>query len=722
MGRRARRLGRSAGARPAAPTTARPTGLDALVAAVGVLPVPASPPPYDLTRARAGLGLLAAVREMAHVRRLSETLRFVEDGTVRRSLTLDLSLDLLTREQREAAMALDRIRAVGPTDPTTDLAWVPVATESREVLSEVRLTDGHGAPVPMLTGGEATNLLSNGIRAAFRAHIASLASGPRRPAGTAQPDGPAQLDGPAQPDGPDHLVRSFLAANESRWLLDTALDLVLRTGGRAAPPDLASPAATQGSRQGSATSSEGAEQRSWFDVQRRRVLDLLGQHRDDLAGLDWLLRVTGEGMIVVAGLDRSVQEHVLSLDTTLPAVRVRRHRRGWTRPIPGRLITGQPGAGGPTRVADELAERWRRLRLTGSTYVVEYRTRLPAALGTYHFGVQTGSDVRVAGLSLVDDAHQAAITGLAADLRHLADLLERGEPRWPGAAGLLEVEAQGVLQRVAALYRRVQRTRGALFGAAAPPTETPGLAVLQALAHDGSWVRSTATGAEHSGGVLGRSELTPSALRGCADEIDRAELGREARIGVRRPAAEAHLRWTPPPGAVAERPVVEVTAGACLVDGGEVHTGNLPLFFLALAVLSVVPLLPFSGTIQAGALTTILLFTPGFLFSRLRFAGSGTVAGRLLSGPRRAAMVAAVCSTAVAVSVAIDASDQLLLLVAAPSAALQLLLAGGITVPALLRGRTDPQVTLPTAALPTWARGPELKASRRPDRVFEARW
>src|SRR4051794_40252301 len=105
--------------------------LGPLLALIGLVPVPSERPTQARISEVRGLNLLDLALRMDQVSRMTETLQLIDQGHMRRSITLDLDLDLRTLTSRHwPALAVGPFAGARP--------WLP-----REEADDFVPTDGH---------------------------------------------------------------------------------------------------------------------------------------------------------------------------------------------------------------------------------------------------------------------------------------------------------------------------------------------------------------------------------------------------------------------------------------------------------------------------------------------------------------------------------------------------------------------------------------------------
>ena len=578
----------------------------ALRHAIMSVSVPGAPPRQNTVGAAIGLSFLDSALRLNHIRRLSETLTVTDHRVARRTTEIDISLAMLDEGQRRATMQSRDLRNTSRREDrdSGDRVWVPVARIARRSTAPVVIWDPTGARLPRLTQSECGRLLASGL---FRLLHGILDSLP----GTTT-------------DSELHLLLHRVP--EAEWLLQHAID-VLVTERHRPPADLPRPRAE------GVVAGQGARYRSI-------ALAVLDKHEHVLAEFFELLDVALDNDLLIVALDPARDEHVLTYETPLH-------------------VTSEEDAG------DRFA---RLLRSSAEGYHLEYRSSISSSIPAYHLVVDAEPGVDIARMYLSTDTDARTAAALRADLLVLAQRLEneRRAPTGRAAFKILELQMQTTLRSLADLVRR-RRWEAAQAGIAVPPGR---MVVSSELGHVAVSGEGTAgpDGAVDSS-VLRHPALQPEQLAAAADELFAEELYSSVALENDPSPSRAHASWhgCSTPTATAGAPV-EIRAGMLLRDTTAAGPRRVCEYavlvavvgFLFAAFLAGDPW-PFGaasrarlGTIaDAGAVISVLLLVPGFLYTRLGLADKRSISGRLRALPRA---VANLCIAVIAVVAATVAS------------------------------------------------------------------
>jgi hypothetical protein len=428
-------------------------GMDSLRHAIRTVPIPGAPPRLSHSGAAIGLALLDTSLRLNHVRRLTERLTVVEHGTARRATEVDVSLKLLDDGQREAATNLRELigkehgERFNPGAGKLTL-WVPVARLPRHSVSAVDVYDGTGEKLPRLSQHEISRLLASGFYLLLRGILSSNehAHSPKK-----------------------NLSRFLFSVHEPRWLVQRALITLLTE--RNHPDEAFALPNAEGTVPG------------YGNQCRELALRIFEDYRHLLVEYAQLLDIAVHDYLLVVGLDETVEEHRVSYEAPLYV-----------------------NSGSPERW---LAERWRRLRSSGSGYFVSYETSIPATLTSYHLVTRTAPEADLARMYLSTDADHHLTASIVADLGAVAEHKEstRRQFTGPGEGKILEMQAQTVLRTVPCATTSSTSTR--IRSREEPRNDRelnhagPDEAVDYAI-HSGRWVgavRVAAHDAEHRTGL-----------------------------------------------------------------------------------------------------------------------------------------------------------------------------------------------------------------------------
>ena len=578
----------------------------ALRHAVMSVSVPGAPPRQNTVGAAIGLSFLDSALRLNHIRRLSETLTVTDHRVARRTTEIDISLAMLDEGQRRATMQSRDLRNGSRREDRNggDRVWVPVARIARRSTAPVVIWDPTGARLPRLTQNECGRLLAAGL---FRLLHGILDSLP----GTTT-------------DSELHLLLHRVP--EAEWLLQHAIDVLVTERHRP-------PAESPRPRAEGVVAGQGARYRSI-------ALAVLDKHEHVLAEFFELLDVALDNDLLIVALDPARDEHVLTYETPLH-------------------VTSEEDAG--HRFA-------RLLRSSAEGYHLEYRSSISSSIPAYHLVVDAEPGVDIARMYLSTDTDARTAAALRADLLVLAQRLEneRRAPTGRAAFKILELQMQTTLRSLADLVRR-RRWEAAQAGILVPPGR---MVVSSELGHVAVSGEGTAgpDGAVDSS-VLRHPALQPEHLAAAADELFAEELYSSVALENDPSPSRAHASWhgCSTPAATAGAPV-EIRAGMLLRDTTAAGPRRVCEYavlvavvgFLFAAFLAGDPW-PFGAASRArldtiadaGAVISVLLLVPGFLYTRLGLADKRSISGRLRALPRA---VANLCIAVIAVVAATVAS------------------------------------------------------------------
>lgn len=578
----------------------------ALRHAIMSVSVPGAPPRQNTVGAAIGLSFLDSALRLNHIRRLSETLTVTDHRVARRTTEIDISLAMLDEGQRRATMQSRDLRNGSRREDRNsgDRVWVPVARIARRSTAPVVIWDPTGARLPRLTQNECGQLLASGL---FRLLHGILDSLP----GTTT-------------DSELHLLLHRVP--EAEWLLQHAID-VLVTERHRPPADLPRP------RAAGVVAGQGARYRSI-------ALAVLDKHEDVLAEFFELLDVALDNDLLIVALDPGRDEHVLTYETPLH-------------------VTSEEDAG--HRFA-------RLLRSSAEGYHLEYRSSISSSIPAYHLVVDAEPGVDIARMYLSTDTDARTAAALRADLLVLAQRLEneRRAPTGRAAFKILELQMQTTLRSLADLVRR-RRWEAAQAGISVPAGR---MAVSSELGHVAVSGEGTAgpDGAVDSS-VLRHPALQPERLAAAAEELFAEEIYSSVALENDPSPSRAHASWhgCSTPAATAGAPV-EIRAGMLLRDTTAAGPRRVCEYAVLVAIVGYLFAAflagdpwPFGAASRtrlgviadAGAVISVLLLVPGFLYTRLGLADKRSISGRLRALPRA---VANLCIAVIAIVAATVAS------------------------------------------------------------------
>jgi hypothetical protein len=625
---------------------ARFDGLNALADAVWAVPVPGAPPRLSREGASVGLAILDMVLRQNHVRRLTERLSLVEHGAATRTTEVDIRLSLLDASQVQASRLFQKVTsrsAQAAQQSDTSLAlWVPVTRISRLSVSPIDVVDASGRKLPRLTQYETSRLLASGFYRLLRGILSSDATSRQ------------QTD----------LGRFLFRVDEARWLVQAALIALLTSRTRPLHPDPSPPQAPSG------TGGRDRELRAF-------ATGILDKYRGLLQTYGQLLDVAVNDYLLVVPLDTSKDDHLLSYDSPVHVPPL--DRKGmvldWLSPSRG-------------------------------TYRVEYRARVPSSLRSYHVVTETQPGVQVEAMTLVTDADKARVESVAADLRRLADELDSHRPGAapPSLLRLVELDLQTKLGTLSELLRsrRWDANQADLrqLPAALPTTDR-----LVDLYRAGPGTLEERT---FRPSLVGR--ISAEDLRTAADEIGSSQLGLDFSLERNPVSNRAHAYWRRSSDRSAEARHVHITCNLTLRDGSAIRPGRVAAYGTAVALtiyttacLIAQTLWPFGTGIDPetpGAVISVLLLGPGFLYTRLELPGTHTILGRLRASSRHVAHLCIGSAIVLGSAVAADVTGSALRWFFAACTAVPLVASAFLVV----RSVDRPEHVFGSVSLPQWLR------------------
>ena len=579
----------------------------ALRHAIMSVSVPGAPPRQNTVGAAIGLSFLDSALRLNHIRRLSETLTVTDHRVARRTTEIDISLAMLDEGQRRATMQSRDLRNGSRREDRNsgDRVWVPVARIARRSTAPVVIWDPTGARLPRLTQNECGQLLASGL---FRLLHGILDSLP----GTTT-------------DSELHLLLHRVP--EAEWLLQHAID-VLVTERHRPPADLPRP------RAAGVVAGQGARYRSI-------ALAVLDKHEDVLAEFFELLDVALDNDLLIVALDPARDEHVLTYETPLH-------------------VTSEEDAG--HRFA-------RLLRSSAEGYHLEYRSSISSSIPAYHLVVDAEPGVDIARMYLSTDTDARTAAGAA------------GGPARPRAAAG-ERAARADRPRGVQDSRAADADDAAFPGRPRPSASLGGRAGRDLRTARAGWWSAPSWATSPSPG-RGRPVRTarwtaPScAIRHCSPsgwprrptELFAEELYSSVALENDPSPSRAHASWhgCSTPAATAGAPV-EIRAGMLLRDTTAAGPRRVCEYAVLVAIVGYLFAAflagdpwPFGAASRArlgaiadaGAVISVLLLVPGFLYTRLGLADKRSISGRLRALPRA---VANLCIAVIAIVAATVAS------------------------------------------------------------------
>lgn len=328
-----------------------------------------------------GLGFLDMALRQNHVRRITERLQLTEHLAPVCNAEIEISLNLLNQEQRNACEAFEQARqrsvvgssvrqipraeaATSATSPDGEkvqenIIWTPVARLPRQAVAPIDVRDSTGARLPRLTQLEVAMPLASGLYQLLRGMLGSI------------PD--------AQSSRP--LGKFLHRVDHSRWLLQSALQALFIS--RSGPSESASAPITPGTRHGNS------------HRYREFLAAVLETYDDALDPFYNLLDVALNDYLLIVGLSQPREHHLLTYE--MP------------------LLAEAPKHQG--RVAQAFRQKVR------GRYEVEYETHVPSSLRSYHLVAETDPTLRIDSMHITSDADARKSESVADDLKFLAQFV-----------------------------------------------------------------------------------------------------------------------------------------------------------------------------------------------------------------------------------------------------------------------------------------------------------
>lgn len=591
-------------------------GLSSLREAISTVPVPGAPPRLSRDGGVVGLAFLDGALRLNHVRRLTERLALVEHRIARRTTEVDISLNMLDRAQSSAAKLFQQLAthtlAGSQPRPTPDnTIWVPAARISQGTAEAIDIRDASGRKVPRLTQYEISRLMVSGLYRLLREIL------------TSHPDS-------SNPD--TDLSRILYRAHEPRWLIQAALLTIFTE--RSGPENPMVKTATPGTVDGHV----------W--QYRKLALHVFDHYSHYLKDYCALLNVALNDYLLVVALDATTDEHLLTYDTPL-------------------YVNERPPF---------LQQAWRAFRASGEGYYVQYNTKIPSTLRSYHLIFECSSEVDIDRIYLSTDADAKAVTTLESDLDQIADRFETQiqEPAGEPARKILELETQTALRNLGEIVRK-RRWEADHADIVFPERY---LSASYALTH--AAVAGEATldpDGKPNNSVLNHPSVSPENLRAAAAELTNLQMSSDLSVDSDPVTSRARVYWR----RTAERPInagrINIRAAAILREATGAGPRDALLYALALAGIAYLvaafvsrSIWPYGGAIlgpthsinSTDSVIAVLLVLPGFLYTRLTLPNPHSISGHLRAVPR---LVIRICiSSMVVVAAAVAATDDALII------------------------------------------------------------
>ncbi len=572
-------------------------GISVLREAIATVPVPAAPPRLSMDGAAVGLGFLDAALRLNHVRRLTERLTVVQHRIAQRTTEVDISINMLTDSQLEAAstfQSLMRQSSFRPSDePSAEpTVWVPVARLSRTNVGPIEVHDASGRRLPRLTQYETSRLIASGLYRLLRGILVSH---------------------PDAGDPASDLCEFMFRVHEPRWLMQHAILTVLTEGSK-----------PQTSIDTKSFSSHISNAQA--DPYRKAALTIFDKYEPLLDDYVQLLDIAVNDYIVVVALDGRFDEHLIAYESP--------------------LYVNDPG-----RWNERI---WRLIRASRQGYYISYRTDIPTTLRSYHLVAQAAEGVDVSRIFLSTNARENEVNALRSDLVVIADRREAMPmpPTDDPMRKVLELQLQVLLRRLAELTRRIRWE--ASTATVSPPQKCLAACSELAAAAEDHEVGLRRDG-QVSSSLLSSSAVSPDTLRQAARDIEDYELRYDIALEMQPTSSRAHVYWRRPPPTPVNGGRTHIRAGMLLRNTAESSTRMIVIYALAVAWIAYLVACfltrsawPYGSAADRAyaslndreAISAILLLVPGFLYTRLSLPTRRSVAGHLRAVPR---MVAYVC-------------------------------------------------------------------------------
>jgi hypothetical protein len=565
-------------------------GFTALREAIRSVPIPGAPPPLSREDAAVGLAFLDMALRQNHVRRLTERLSLIEHRSATRTTEVDIRLSLLDMGQREASHLFQRVtsRSTGDGDPSVaqPSIWVPVTCISRLSVSPIDVVDASGRKLPRLTQYETSRLLASGLYLLLRGILSS------------HPDSRQGTD----------LGHFLFRVDESRWLVQAALITLLADRTR---PLQREPVST---RAAARPSPDGSVERG--GQYRDFAIKVLDDYHTLLDTYAQLLDVAVNNYLLVAPLDLSKDDHLLSYDSPMH--------------VPKR----EP--------RKSILRDW--LSPARASYRVEYRARIPSSLRSYHLVAETQPGVHIETMSVVTDADRGVVKEVGADLLTLAETLRGQGGTSSTNPELIELELQTAIGRLSELLRtRRWDANQAGLGIPREVLETSDRLVQDYRA---GWGTFNTQGRFHT--TLAGSTAADD-LQAASAEIKMQEIALDYSLENGPVSTRAHAYWRRSAARPSVGGHVQLHCDLTLRDATGARRGTVAAYGVAVAA-TIYAIACFLGqtlwpygrgisTQNPGAVITVLLLVPGFLYTRLELPARHTILGRLRSLSRQTAHV-----------------------------------------------------------------------------------
>ncbi len=594
-------------------------GQELLERAVTALPLPTAPPARS-TRDVLGLHLIESALRLEHVDRVSEQLSLVDATHMARAIDIDVDIDGMP-EGKEIAL-----RPGGESASTQAPLYVPIARHPRESLGPVVLRDGNGNSLPRLTSRTTNRLLAAGMIRLFR----TLAS----------------ADG-----GPQSLRGGDLVPT---WLIEAAILALIEDGRRDWPVI----------RHG--TSMAAA---------RKTAIDALPSlFTNDITPLTQAMWETPPVKGSYPGKAPRSGDSPHAFYKLLNALTADQFIIAVLPPNPRqvRISYDAPELRGNFRPAI------RRIFLPTRDFTMDYETRIPADVDSFHVSIRVPSALEVRRFLMTSDADTGATTAVLYDIENLAHLIEKTAADERRSL-LTRSERAGVssrldeiLRRRAEDYREYQlyldklRDRGGFNRAAwridkGDPTD---MTALLKVTRGGRRLVTMHRRVSEGSPLITTGDLEQLASYG--QLLHDAGLGWDLHVDNDPRESAGHIQWRRhATGLGLQRDqTVRAKVFLSLSDANPTTAWQVlrfTVFNLLLVMVLVGSLWWFqrdqaadtSEITQSEVLVTLLLLIPGLLLNRLDLAPRHSVVSRLQVFPQAAAWGSILVNVLLAVAIAV---------------------------------------------------------------------
>lgn len=332
--------------------------LENLISAIWRVPIPTSPEPSDSYQEALGLNILSLAMRLEHIDRLSESLVLVDSTHMSRSVSVDINISYLTKEQKSALRSDSEADGREPAS-----VWLPIARQARKDLAPVLVKDRSGDVLARATNRKAAEAMTHGLTRAFRMFL----------------DSDRRTENPSQT-----LYKIRHQLHRSRWLIKAAIAKMI-----------------DGSVAVDNTVDALPEVRSEADVQRMTDSERIRYFAEDA-----VTQLFSDNSPFLQLLAVASSEYILIVDvpTKDPHVFVRYDAP--VMPAHSRALRREGGL--------------RSLSTLNSELTVEYQTLIPRAVNSYHVTVSVPEEIQIRRFFMISDVDAPAVQLLTADMQAVA--------------------------------------------------------------------------------------------------------------------------------------------------------------------------------------------------------------------------------------------------------------------------------------------------------------